>query len=381
MTALALRSALERRIRPDVRLLGRQLAWFQICGCVGLALAVSLTVSLAAHIGLSPVVMLAVAAVAVLSFFGLAIATKIVGQEERLVSYHHQLAALAVAALVLRATNQPVLSYLDLTSLGLGAFLAIGRLGCLMSGCCYGRPHRGGLAYTAAHLDGGLPTYLVGVRLVPVQALEAAWLLTIVLALLYAGYYGSALVAGSVFTSYLVAYAAGRFGFEFLRGDAQRPYWAGASEAQWTSAVCLGLVSFGEAVDMAPWQWWHIAALAGIGVVLAAVVLRNRHPDVLRDLGSPGHLREIAAALFPSSEASDVRIARTSLGIRVSASEMPPGTGLAAHYAFSLEVGNMSPELARALADIIVQLRPSLGEGRLRAGGSHVYHLFIGGRA
>jgi hypothetical protein len=107
------------------------------------------------------------------------------------------------------------------------------------------------------------------------------------------------------------------------------------------------------------------------------VELRNRGPDVLHDLRSSKHLDEIAAALLPGSDATAVRLARTSLGIRISATANPPGTSLSAHYAFSCEAGDMSQEVARVLADIVVQLRRTNGEARLVAGGSRVYHLFI----
>ena len=39
-----------------------------------------------------------------------------------------------------QALELPVLPYLDLTCLGLGIFLVCGRQGCLMVGCCHGKP-------------------------------------------------------------------------------------------------------------------------------------------------------------------------------------------------------------------------------------------------
>jgi hypothetical protein len=54
----------------------------------------------------------------------------------------------------------------------------------------------------------------------------------------------------------------GRFYFEFLRGDSERPYYFGFSEAQWTS---LAIVCVAIAVEMRgflPFHLWHVAAAA-----------------------------------------------------------------------------------------------------------------------
>ena len=62
---------------------------------------------------------------------------------------------------------------LDVTALGLGVFLTCGRCGCLMVGCCHGKPFRWGVRYGEAHAREGFPAVYVGARLFPVQALEA----------------------------------------------------------------------------------------------------------------------------------------------------------------------------------------------------------------
>src|SRR5207253_2733687 len=112
-------------------------------------------------------------------------------------------------------------------------FLAFGRVGCTMVGCCHGRPGRIGLCYREEHADEGFPRYLVGVRLVPVQALESLGVAAIVgvgVALVVAGS-----TSGTALAWYAAAYAVLRFFLEFLRGDAGRRYSWGFSEAQWTS--------------------------------------------------------------------------------------------------------------------------------------------------
>ena len=59
---------------------------------------------------------------------------------------------IAVATVLLSLLDAPVLSYLDVTVLSLGLFLAWGRLGCLMAGCCHGRPQNWGVRYKGRNM-------------------------------------------------------------------------------------------------------------------------------------------------------------------------------------------------------------------------------------
>jgi hypothetical protein len=136
--------------------------------------------SLVTYLGLSPLVLVWLVLTAVLTFLALAMVTKIITGEENLIYYHHEIAVMVVAACLLNLLYQPVLPYLDITILGLGTFLAFGRVGCLMVGCCHGRPHGRGVCYRAEHAAAGFTPYLVGVRLFPIQAVESVWVFSIV---------------------------------------------------------------------------------------------------------------------------------------------------------------------------------------------------------
>lgn len=83
---------------------------------------------------------------------------------------------------------------------------AIGRIGCFLDGCCYGRPTTGLLAVTL----GGEPRH-------PVQLYEAA--LDLLLAVALWSMRNTVRPAGHLFRRYLIGYSAIRFGMEFLRGD------------------------------------------------------------------------------------------------------------------------------------------------------------------
>src|SRR5262249_39131819 len=164
----AFNANLNRLARPEIRALGRPWPAFQICGYTGLGLAILLAMSLARYPGLSPLIMALIVATAVPTFLGLVMATKIITGEERIIYYHHEIAVMLAAAALLWVASQPMLPYLDITILGIGAFLACGRIGCLMVGCCHGRPSRWGIRYTPDHAAAGFTDYYVGVVLSPI---------------------------------------------------------------------------------------------------------------------------------------------------------------------------------------------------------------------
>ena len=114
---------------------------------------------------------------------------------------------------------------------------AIGRIGCLAAGCCYGAPTRLPWGVTFRRPDSLVPEHLRGVPLHPTQLYEAAGNLLIAAALwrvLKRVQAGKA-EPGTVFFSYFLLYAALRFAVEFLRADERGGFAAGLSPAQWTA--------------------------------------------------------------------------------------------------------------------------------------------------
>lgn len=83
--------------------------------------------------------------------------------------------------------------------------LAIGRVGCFLTGCCLGVAHDGWLSVT----------YADGVSRHPAQLYEAAFQVAAGAALLSFARRG--VLRGRLFALYLVAYGAFRFGVEFVR--------------------------------------------------------------------------------------------------------------------------------------------------------------------
>lgn len=385
-----LETRLDKLARPQVRILNRSFSSFQACGCAGVCLAVASSMTFAARLGLSPWVMAGIIVAAVSTFFALTMLTKLITGEERIIYYHHEIAVLVVSALLLLTLHEPVLPYLDLTILGIGLFLACGRVGCLMVGCCHGGPRDWGIRYRADHAEAGFPAYLVGVRLFPIQAVESLYVLSIVLA--GSIFLISSRSPGEALGWYVLTYGLGRFCFEFMRGDPARPYLLGFSEAQWTSLFCMLVFLSLELSGLLNFHAWHAAATACLVSAMIVIAMRRRlqkearhkllHPRHVKDVAEAVRkLPDLAAGATGSSQRAlvfaDVRIVRTSLGVNISAGRIEDGCDFIDHYALSNQKDNLSEGSATTLADLILRLNPAAGAGHLirRHGGIH--HLLI----
>src|SRR4051794_21512724 len=128
---------------------------FRTFGVLGFAASVAIALAVTAARGRSVAVEAALIATAGAVFWALAFATRAATGRETLVYYHHEIAVLAAVAAVAAVLGAPVLAHLDATALGLGAFLSLGRVGCLSAGCCHGRPARRGVRYGPAYAGEG----------------------------------------------------------------------------------------------------------------------------------------------------------------------------------------------------------------------------------
>jgi phosphatidylglycerol:prolipoprotein diacylglycerol transferase len=109
-------------------------------------------------------------------------------------------------ALYLRLKDLPILETLDLVVPYVCLAQAIGRIGCLLNGCCYGRESSFGLYFPVHHKV-----------LFPTQACSSLLLLLIfvILRLLQDRPHRT----GAILFSYLLMYSVKRFFIEFLRQD------------------------------------------------------------------------------------------------------------------------------------------------------------------
>lgn len=147
------------------------------------------------------------------------------------VFYGGLIGALAAGGMLQRRRAFSYAKLADYFGVALPLGHAIGRLGCLAAGCCYGR-----------HTD--LPW---GVALAgdpsrhPTQIYESLANAAIAAVVLRAGLprvQDGRWRRGAAFLLYVALYAAARFGVEFLRGDDRGPAWLGLAPSQLVS-LCL----------------------------------------------------------------------------------------------------------------------------------------------
>ena len=251
----------------------------------------------------------------------------------RLPSYglHAAVLAGALIAAALLGVDTPAL--LDAVAVGLAAGQAVGRVGCATAGCCHGRPCPWG------HRYGAVFPWASGVRVAPVQLLEAVYCAGLAVA-------GTVLIAsgataGTAFAALVAGYAAGRFVLEELRGDGDRR--SRLSIAQWIAAGAAAVVVATGALPLAP--------------LLAASALTVAAWAAARDA--------TARALGQLDRADMVE---TPGGLRLSAARAAG----ACTYGIARPGRPLAPAEARAIARRVVRLRHADAGGLLLPGPPHV---------
>lgn len=117
-------------------------------------------------------------------------------------------------------------------------FHFFGRIGCYLSGCCYGILYDGPLAVTFPE---GSDAYAFGLSRFPTQLLEA---FVVLLIAIFIFFFFTLKKREGALTFYLVSYPVARFFIEFLRGDDIRGHLFGLSTSQWISLAILLVVLF-----------------------------------------------------------------------------------------------------------------------------------------
>jgi phosphatidylglycerol:prolipoprotein diacylglycerol transferase len=171
------------------------------------------------------------------------------------VFYGGLLAALPVAWWYVRRHGLSGWQTADALVPGVAIGQAIGRLGCLAAGCCFGRPASVPWAITFTDLQAsrtvGTP---LDTPLHPVQLYESLLVLAVFFALLWLG--PRKRFHGQVTVAYLTLYAVARFGVEFFRGDISR------------GTLLDGLLSTSQFISL--------LVLLGVGLVLPYLLKKQR---------------------------------------------------------------------------------------------------------
>lgn len=157
------------------------------------------------------------------------------------VFYGGLIAAVVVALLYLRRHQMPLWTTTDVFAPGIALGHVVGRLGCLLAGCCFGKPASVPWAITftdpAAMANVGTP---LGVPLHPTQLYEAGAEALILGFLLLFERRGRPF-PGRTFWSYMLLYGVSRFIVEFYRGDSRGMVFEVLSTSQFVSILLVPL--------------------------------------------------------------------------------------------------------------------------------------------
>lgn len=156
------------------------------------------------------------------------------------VFYGGLIGATLVAFWYIKRHGLPLWTTCDMFAPGIALGHVVGRLGCLMAGCCYGTPTSVPWAITFtdpfAAANVGTP---LNIPLHPTQLYEAGAELLILVFLLATERKGRTF-PGRTFWGYMLLYAISRFIIEFYRGD-ERGLIMGLSTSQFISLVLAPL--------------------------------------------------------------------------------------------------------------------------------------------
>jgi hypothetical protein len=300
---------------------------FHFFGILGYCSGVLLGISLSFSLGLPVYIILLMSGIGAFTFFLLAMLAKVLTNEETIVYYHHEIAIIVLCGIALRAIGFPLFPYLDITILGIGIFLAFGRLGCFSMGCCHGKPSKFGIQYGLNHVRAGFGWYYQDIPLLPVQLIESAYAFLIVIT-------GAILLShkvapGTILVFYTAFYGGLRYFMEFFRGDAERPYKLGLSEAQWTTLLLIVVIYVLALMGRLPLYAWHTGILLLILSASLYMIAWGRKDPAYR-LFIPEHVKELASGLnqIPPDNAlpaqreytcdQQIPVYRTALGLCIS---------------------------------------------------------------
>lgn len=131
--------------------------------------------------------------------------------------------------------------YADIMAAGIPLFHTFGRIGCFLSGCCYGVESAFGFTFHNSLVESAN-----GVNRFPVQLFEACF--NLILFLLMWSLLNKGFLKNRLFLLYLFIYSCGRFILEFFRGDSYRGFLFGLSTSQIIAILIIAAVIIYTAV-------------------------------------------------------------------------------------------------------------------------------------
>ena len=150
-------------------------------------------------------------------------------QHGGLVYYGGLIGAIVAGSIYIRWKKMPFWKTADVLAPSIALGSVFGRTGCLLNGCCYGKPTDvlWAIRFPADHPTGGVPVH-------PTEIYDA--LLNLALYVFLAWLFRRKKFDGQIFATYLLCYAVTRSFVEYFRGDyTNLHYHFGLTPAQWIS--------------------------------------------------------------------------------------------------------------------------------------------------
>ncbi|MCX6250192.1 MAG: prolipoprotein diacylglyceryl transferase [Bacteroidetes bacterium] len=366
--------------KVKIRFFNKKIHSFHFFGVLGYILGSLLGIYLCYLLKLQINIILSMSLMGAATFFALAFLAKIIAGKETIVYYHHEIAILIICAIVLTLFHMPVLNYLDITILGIATFLAFGRIGCFLVGCCYGKPARKGVEYGHTHVEDGFPFYLENVPLFPIQLVESAFVFMVIIS-------GSLMLfqhlpAGSVLIFYTAVYGAFRYIIEFFRGDADRPYYRGLSEAQWTTIFLMSVSLAFSLMGFIPFYYWHLITTICLIAISLFVIIKNKEKKSIFD---PHHVMQIASGLILLNDYLNknvpqniIKTYQTNLGLVFSKGQFETTESLITHYTVSSKTKiRLNLKIVQKLASLVKKLQKHTGSYQVAEKQNGIFHILF----
>lgn len=161
-----------------------------------------------------------------------------------LVFYGGLLGAIGAAFLTARYLKCDITEYYPSLVPGIAIMAGFGRIGCFLTGCCYGAQAH--THFGVVFPEGSLAP--AGVPLVPVQLYEVVFeFLAVIVLVILSGRLPS--VRPKLLKLYCASYAAFRFCLEFYRADSARGVYGPFSTSQWISLLLITAIAVNEVLN------------------------------------------------------------------------------------------------------------------------------------
>ncbi len=149
--------------------------------------------------------------------------------------------AVTAGIIVARVKKLPFFKFADFFAPAIALGHAIGRIGCFLAGCCYGKVSHSFLSVKFHNPECLVPHHLHDVGLYPTQLMES--LGNFILFFILLTVFNKKHKEGTVIASYIIGYGLIRFIVEFFRGDDRGSYILGLSPSQFIAAALIILIS------------------------------------------------------------------------------------------------------------------------------------------